>query len=72
MGLLRDTLPIIAELEDMRVQAERDRLDAFAKAAGWYRMLYGDLRWDMIIFCLGDVLLTLYYLFVADMLSTCG
>jgi hypothetical protein len=74
VGLLRDTLPIVAELEDMRVQAERDgcSLDTFAKSAGWYRVLYGDLRWDMIIFCLGDVLLTLYYLFVADMLSTCG
>jgi mediator of RNA polymerase II transcription subunit 14 len=44
--LLRDTLPIVAELEDMRVQAEKDgySLDTFAKAAGWYRVLYGDLR----------------------------
>ena len=46
VGLLRDTLPIVAELEDMRLQGERDgaNLDTFAKAAGWYRLLYGDLR----------------------------
>jgi len=46
VGLLQDTLPIVAELEDMRVQAESDggNLDTFAKAAGWYRVLYGDLR----------------------------
>ena len=47
VALLRDTLPIVAELEDMRIRAERDgvNLDTFAKAAGWYRVLYGDLRW---------------------------
>jgi len=46
VGLLRETLPIVAELEDMRVGAEREGegLDTFAKAAGWYRVLYGDLR----------------------------
>jgi len=46
VGLLRDTLPIAAELEDMRVQSEKegDCLDTFAKAAGWYRVLYSDLR----------------------------
>lgn len=46
VALLRDTLPIVAELEDMRIRAERDgvNLDTFAKAAGWYRVLYGDLR----------------------------
>jgi len=46
VGLLRDTLPIVAEIEEMRIQAERDGngLDTFAKAAGWYRVLYGDLR----------------------------
>lgn len=49
VGLLRDTLPIVAELEDIRAQAERDggNLDTFAKAVGWYRVLYGDLRWDL-------------------------
>jgi len=46
VGLLRETLPIVAELEDMRVRTEREGegLDTFAKAAGRYRMLYGDLR----------------------------
>ena len=50
VGLLRDTLPIVAELEAIRVRAEKegDHLDTFAKAAGWYRVLYGDLRWDNI------------------------
>jgi mediator of RNA polymerase II transcription subunit 14 len=45
VGLLRDTLPIVAELEDIRVQAEKDgaSLDTFAKSVGWYRVLYGDL-----------------------------
>jgi mediator of RNA polymerase II transcription subunit 14 len=46
VGLLRDTLPIVAELEEIRAQAERDggSLDTFAKSVGWYRVLYGDLR----------------------------
>lgn len=47
VGLLRDTLPIVAELESMRMEAEKNSssLDTFAKAAGWYRVLYGDLRY---------------------------
>jgi mediator of RNA polymerase II transcription subunit 14 len=46
ISLLRDTQPIAAELEDIRVEADQDgeHLDAFAKAAGWYRVLYGDLK----------------------------
>jgi mediator of RNA polymerase II transcription subunit 14 len=50
VGLLRDTLPIVAEIEEMRIQAERDGngLDTFAKAAGWYRVLYGDLRSELL------------------------
>lgn len=46
VSLLRETLPIAAELEEMRLQSEREGggLDTFAKAAGWYRVLYGDLR----------------------------
>lgn len=47
VGLLTDTLPIVAELERMRMEAEKtgSNLDTFAKAAGWYRVLYGDLRY---------------------------
>ncbi|KAF7975073.1 hypothetical protein HWV62_10589, partial [Athelia sp. TMB] len=46
VALLRDTLPIAAQLEALRVDAERSGggLDTFAKAAGWYRVLYGDLK----------------------------
>jgi mediator of RNA polymerase II transcription subunit 14 len=46
VALLRDTLPIVAELEDIRLDAEKagETVDTFAKAAGWYRLLYGDLR----------------------------
>lgn len=56
--VLRDTLPIAVELEEVRLQsrAEHQALaaqaksrratvsDTFAKNAGWYRLLYGDLR----------------------------
>ncbi|KAI0344782.1 MED14-domain-containing protein [Trametopsis cervina] len=46
VALLRDTLPIVAELEYIRVKAEKagDDIDTFAKTAGWFRVLYGDLR----------------------------
>ncbi|KAI8975875.1 MED14-domain-containing protein [Trametes punicea] len=46
VGLLRETLPIVAELEDIRVSAARSGacVDTFAKSAGWFRILYGDLR----------------------------
>ncbi|KAI0644574.1 MED14-domain-containing protein [Trametes meyenii] len=46
VGLLRETLPIAAELEDIRGAAARAgrAVDAFAKSAGWFRILYGDLR----------------------------
>jgi mediator of RNA polymerase II transcription subunit 14 len=39
--LLRDTLPMAAELEALRAEAEREGLHVmiFAKAAGWHRML---------------------------------
>ncbi|KXN90150.1 Mediator of RNA polymerase II transcription subunit 14 [Leucoagaricus sp. SymC.cos] len=44
--LLRETLPIVAELEAIRKDEEKKNriVDTFPKAAGWYRMLYGDLR----------------------------
>jgi hypothetical protein len=44
---LRDTLPIVVELEAIRKEGrQRGRnLDIFAKAAGWYRLLYGDLKY---------------------------
>ncbi|KAI0829900.1 MED14-domain-containing protein [Trametes gibbosa] len=46
VGLLRETLPIVAELEDIRGAAARagHAVDTFAKSAGWFRILYGDLR----------------------------
>ncbi|KAF8813688.1 MED14-domain-containing protein [Phlegmacium glaucopus] len=44
--LLRDTLPIVIELEAIRKEGRQKgrNLDIFAKAAGWYRLLYGDLK----------------------------
>ncbi|KAF8070340.1 mediator complex subunit MED14-domain-containing protein [Lyophyllum atratum] len=44
--LLRDTLPIVTELEEIRLKGQQDgrSVDTFAKAAGWYRLLDGDLR----------------------------
>ena len=51
---LRDTLPIVVELEVIRKEGrQRGRnLDIFAKAAGWYRLLYGDLRCVSLIILL--------------------
>jgi len=44
--LLRDTLPIVVELEAIRKEGRQKgrNLDIFSKAAGWYRLLYGDLK----------------------------
>ncbi|KDR75325.1 hypothetical protein GALMADRAFT_249364 [Galerina marginata CBS 339.88] len=44
--LLRDTLPIVVELEAVRKESQQSgrNVDIFAKAAGWYRLLYGDLK----------------------------
>ncbi|KAH9945691.1 MED14-domain-containing protein [Amylocystis lapponica] len=46
VALLRDTLPIVAELEAIRADATRrgENVDIFPKTAGWYRILYADLR----------------------------
>ncbi|RDB24861.1 Mediator of RNA polymerase II transcription subunit 14 [Hypsizygus marmoreus] len=46
VALLRDTLPIVRELEEIRLKGDTEgrTVDTFAKAAGWYRLLYGDLR----------------------------
>lgn len=43
--LLRDTLPIVVELENIRRDSDKHgrKLDIFAKSAGWFRLLYGDL-----------------------------
>ncbi|KAJ7690643.1 MED14-domain-containing protein [Mycena rosella] len=40
---LRETLPIAVELEEIRQQSH-GAVDTFAKAAGWYRLLFGDSR----------------------------
>lgn len=44
--LLRETLPIVIELEEIRRKGRErgQNLDIFAKSAGWYRLLYGDLK----------------------------
>lgn len=47
--LLRDTLPIVTILEEIRRSGDLGKdgmppVDTFAKSAGWYRLLYGDLR----------------------------
>lgn len=49
VALLRETLPIVAELEYIRVKAQREgvTVDTFAKTAGWFRVLYGDLRYEL-------------------------
>ncbi|EJF55792.1 MED14-domain-containing protein [Dichomitus squalens LYAD-421 SS1] len=46
VALLRETLPVVAELEDIRVKAAQQGhlIDTFPKSAGWFRILYGDLR----------------------------
>ena len=46
VSLLRDTLPIVVELEEIRVNATKrgENVEIFPKAAGWYRILFGDLR----------------------------
>jgi mediator of RNA polymerase II transcription subunit 14 len=45
--ILRETLPIVSVLEEIRQKskAEGRSVDVFAKAAGWYRLLFGDLRY---------------------------
>ncbi|THV06734.1 MED14-domain-containing protein [Dendrothele bispora CBS 962.96] len=47
--ILRDTLPIVVELEELRKESEKSSagsppLDIFPKSAGWYRILYSDFR----------------------------
>lgn len=45
VALLRDTLPIVVELESIRRSSKQGScIDVFAKAAGWYRLLYTDLK----------------------------
>ncbi|KAF8621558.1 hypothetical protein AX15_007725 [Amanita polypyramis BW_CC] len=46
VSLLRDTLPIVVELDNIQNTSDREghNVDTFAKAAGWYRILYGDLK----------------------------
>ena len=47
VAVLRATLPIVAELEEIRAAAARaggPPIDTFAKSARWFRVLYGDLR----------------------------
>ena len=69
--LLRDTLPIVQELEEIMWQSEQKggiaaSVDTFAKAAGWYRLLYGDLR---CVYAL-PLYMTFPLTFVPDMPST--
>lgn len=51
VALLRDTLPIVTELEYIRVTALKagDNVETYAKTAGWFRVLFGDLRYVAFI-----------------------
>jgi len=44
--LLRETLPIVIELEAIREDSKSkgSNVEIFAKAAGWYRLMYSDLK----------------------------
>ncbi|KAJ3526719.1 hypothetical protein NMY22_g10058 [Coprinellus aureogranulatus] len=44
--MLRDTLPIVVELEKIRRACEDENyhVDTYAKSSGWYRILYPSLR----------------------------
>ena len=55
--LLRDSLSVVVELEQIRqvVTAASENVDVFPKAAGWFRVLYGDFRYDLTDF---DVLVS--------------
>ncbi|TFK53984.1 MED14-domain-containing protein [Heliocybe sulcata] len=46
VSLLRQTLPIVVELDEILEEAleKGQSIDAFPKAVGWYRLLYGDFR----------------------------
>ena len=46
VSLLRDTLPIVSELDFIRSSASKagDKVETYAKTAGWYRVMFGDLR----------------------------
>lgn len=58
VGLLRDSLPLVCVVDSIRRGAESGRdkdavtvgVDVFAKAAGWFRVLYGDLRFVLYHF----------------------
>lgn len=58
--LLRDTLPIVVELHKIRQECnERGKhIDVFAKAAGWYRLLYSDLKYASISAYICTLILT--------------
>lgn len=51
VALLRDTLPIVLELQAIQKRASEtgEPVDTFAKAAGWFRVLYGDLRYVVAV-----------------------
>ena len=51
VSLLRDTLPIVVELDNIQNVSDREghNVDTFAKAAGWYRILYGDLKYAALM-----------------------
>ena len=55
--LLRETLPIVVELDDIRREGAGKKLDIFAKSAGWYRVLYGDFKYVVYLFFLAACLM---------------
>lgn len=44
--LLQHSLPIVATLQEIQDEAEREHhnVDTFAKTVGWYRVLFSDFR----------------------------
>lgn len=47
--VMRETLPIAVVLEEIRRECEGEvPVDTYAKSAGWYRLLYGDFRYETI------------------------
>lgn len=51
VALLRDTLPIVLELQAIqkRAAAAGEAVDTFAKAAGWFRVLHSGLRYVCLL-----------------------
>lgn len=69
--VLRDTLPIAVELEKIRKESQEQgyHVDTFAKASGWYRLLYPTLKYVAVEI---SSLISLIIVYVTDMLWISG